>query len=106
MARLARTPVLAALLPAALLVAGCGAGNDADPVAGKQLFVKKCGACHVLNHAGTKGNTGPNHDQAFQRAKLDGFGESVIRGVINKQILYPNRDKQAGGIRFRAPVLN
>src|SRR5438128_2904062 len=99
MARLARTSALAALLAAALLVAGCGgSGNNADVVAGKQLFVKKCGSCHVLNHAGTKGTTGPNLDQAFQRAEKDGFGESAIRGVIKKQIEYPNRDKQAGGI--------
>jgi plastocyanin len=97
---MSRMPVLAALLPvAALFGAGCGGtGNDADVVAGKQLFVKKCGSCHVLNHAGTKGTTGPNLDQAFTRAEKDGFGESAIRGVIKKQIEYPNRDKQAGGI--------
>ncbi len=96
---MSRTLVLAALLPVALVAAGCGgAGDNADVVAGKQLFVKKCGACHVLNRAGTKGTTGPNLDEAFQRAEKDGFGESAIRGVIKKQIEYPNRDKQAGGI--------
>jgi plastocyanin len=97
---MSRTPVLAALVPvAALLAAGCGGvGNNADVVAGKQLFVKKCGSCHVLNRAGTKGTTGPNLDQAFTRAEKDGFGESAIRGVIKKQIEYPNRDKAAGGI--------
>ena len=97
---MARTPALAALLPAAaLFAAGCGGtGNDADLVAGKQLFVKKCGSCHVLNHAGTKGVTGPNLDQAFVRAEHDGFGVSAIQGVIKKQIEYPNRDKNAGAI--------
>ena len=97
---MSRTPVLAALLPVvALFAAGCGGvGNDADLVAGKQLFVKKCGSCHMLNRAGTKGTTGPNLDQAFQRAEKDGFGETAIRGVIKKQIEYPNRDKAAGGI--------
>jgi plastocyanin len=99
MRRSVKTPVLAALLPAALLVAGCGgAGNDSDVVAGKQLFVKKCGSCHVLKRAGTKGTTGPNLDEAFQRAEKDGFGESAIRGVIKKQIEYPNRSKEHGGI--------
>jgi plastocyanin len=96
---ISRTFALAALLPAAILVAGCGGGgNDADVVAGKQLFVKNCGSCHVLNHAGTKGTTGPNLDQAFQRAEKDGFGESSIRGMIKKQIEYPNREKALGGI--------
>jgi plastocyanin len=95
-----RTLVLAAVLPVGLLAAGCGGngGNDADPVAGKQLFVKKCGSCHTLNRAGTKGTTGPNLDQAFQRAEKDGFGETAIRGVIKKQIEYPNRSPELGGI--------
>jgi len=94
-----RSLVLAALLPVGLLAAGCGdSGNDADLVAGKQLFVKKCGSCHTLNRAGTKGTTGPNLDQAFQRAEKDGFGETAIRGVVKKQIEYPNRSPELGGI--------
>ncbi|TML07752.1 MAG: c-type cytochrome, partial [Actinobacteria bacterium] len=64
----------------------------------KQLFVKKCGSCHTLNRAGTKGTTGPNLDQAFQRAEKDGFGETAIRGVIKKQIEFPNRSPELGGI--------
>jgi plastocyanin len=96
---MSRAPILAALLPVALIAAGCGgAGDDADVVAGKQMFVKKCGSCHVLKRAGTKGTTGPNLDEAFQRAEKDGFGESAIRGVVKKQIEYPNRSKEHGGI--------
>jgi plastocyanin len=95
-----RILVLAALLPVGLLAAGCSAtsSNDADVVAGKQLFVKKCGSCHTLRRAGTKGTTGPNLDQAFQRAEKDGFGESAIRGVVKKQIEYPNRSPELGGL--------
>jgi plastocyanin len=95
-----RILVLAALLPFGLLAAGCGENNsdDADVVAGKQLFVKKCGSCHTLRRAGTKGTTGPNLDQAFQRAEKDGFGETAIRGVVKKQIEYPNRSPELGGI--------
>jgi plastocyanin len=95
-----RILVLAALLPVGLFAAGCGgtSSNDSDVVAGKQLFVKKCGSCHTLNRAGTKGTTGPNLDQAFQRAEKDGFGETAIRGVVKKQIEYPNRSAELGGI--------
>jgi plastocyanin len=95
-----RILVLAALLPVGLFAAGCGgtSSNDSDVVAGKQMFVKKCGSCHTLNRAGTKGTTGPNLDQAFQRAEKDGFGETAIRGVVKKQIEYPNRSPELGGI--------
>jgi plastocyanin len=95
-----RILVLAALLPVGLFAAGCGgnSSDDSDVVAGKQLFVKKCGSCHTLNRAGTKGTTGPNLDQAFQRAEKDGFGETAIRGVVKKQIEYPNRSPELGGL--------
>jgi plastocyanin len=95
-----RILVLAALLPVGLFAAGCGgtSSDDSDVVAGKQLFVKKCGSCHTLRRAGTKGTTGPNLDQAFQRSEKDGFGETAIRGVVKKQIEYPNRSPELGGI--------
>lgn len=82
----------AAALAAALVAAGCSAKNDNfDLVSGKQLFVQKCGSCHVLNRAGTKGVTGPNLDEAFQQPAKEDFGEDAIRGVVVKQILYPAR---------------
>jgi uncharacterized cupredoxin-like copper-binding protein len=46
----------------------------------------------VLAHAGTKGTTGPNLDAAFARARQDGFGAPAIRGIVDKQILFPNRE--------------
>src|SRR3954454_9625608 len=97
---MSRTLAFAALLPVALLGAGCGgnASNDADVVAGKQMFVKKCGSCHTLRRAGTKGTTGPNLDQAFQRVEKDGFGETGIRGVLKEQIEQPNRSPELGAI--------
>lgn len=78
---------------AVIALAGCSKGDtrNADMVAGKRLFVQRCGSCHVLNRAGTKGVTGPNLDQAFQQAEKDGFGESAIRGVIRAQIDVPAR---------------
>ena len=63
-------------------------------VNGKQQFVAKCGSCHILNRAGTKGVTGPNLDQAFARAREDGFGESTFEGIVHRQIEQPARRAQ------------
>src|SRR4051794_5307507 len=87
-----RAAGIAALAAAALAASGCGANSgedDANLVAGKQLFVKKCGACHVLERAGTKGNTGPNLDAAFQVARAEKWGNAGIRGAVHEQILHP-----------------
>jgi mono/diheme cytochrome c family protein len=90
---LPRAALTAAVAAAALLMAACGSSADnADQVAGKQMFVQKCGSCHVLNRAGTKGTQGPDLDAAFRQSVKDGFGTSAIRGVVYKQILHPNRN--------------
>lgn len=81
--------LLAASSAAVLALAGCTAGEttgDADLVAGKQQFVQKCGACHVLARAATKGTQGPNLDKAFENARAEGFGESAIRGMVREMI--------------------
>jgi uncharacterized cupredoxin-like copper-binding protein len=88
---------LAAVAAAALLVgaSGCELKDDGNNlVAGKQNFVAKCGSCHVLKRAGTTGVTGPNLDEAFQRARRDGFGQSTFQGVVYGQILQPARTAQ------------
>jgi uncharacterized cupredoxin-like copper-binding protein len=87
----------ACAIGAAALFAGCGSGlgdRGDNVINGKQLFVAKCGACHVLNRAGTKGVTGPNLDQAFARARQDGFGDSTFEGIVHRQILQPGRRPQ------------
>jgi uncharacterized cupredoxin-like copper-binding protein len=66
--------------------------STADVIAGKQLFVAKCGSCHVLGRAQTKGTTGPDLDQAFQQALKDGMERSGVRGAIHGWILHPNRE--------------
>src|SRR4051795_7440338 len=93
MRSLAAIPVLLAAAVLVAVLSGCSAKGDAhaDQVKGKQLFVSRCGSCHVLTRAGTKGSTGPNLDAAFARARQDGFGSAAIRGIVYKQILYPNR---------------
>jgi plastocyanin len=73
-------------------LAGCQVKHDnADPIAGKKLFVSKCGSCHTLARAGTRGNVGPNLDAAFQQDLHDGFGRDAIRGIVNAQIYSPGR---------------
>lgn len=80
---------LAAAAVAAIVLAGCSAGSNpsnTNVVAGKKLFVARCGACHTLARAGTKGTVGPNLDDAFANASSEGFGESAIRGMVRQMI--------------------
>ena len=86
----------ACAIGAAALFAGCGGLTDRgdNVVNGKQLFVSKCGSCHILNRAGTKGVTGPNLDQAFARARQDGFGSTTFQGIVHRQIEQPARRAQ------------
>ena len=56
------------------VLAGCGdvprKANDANLIVGKQQFVAKCGSCHTLARANTKGTIGPNLDEAFRTGDL------------------------------------
>ncbi|MDX6722435.1 MAG: hypothetical protein QOD73_839 [Solirubrobacteraceae bacterium] len=92
---------VALIAAVAVLLSACGASSsgDADLIAGKQMFVQKCGSCHVLNRAGTKGTTGPDLDQAFQQPLKDGIPRTGIRGVIHDQILYPADFEEQGNKR-------
>jgi cytochrome c6 len=70
------------------LAAACGSGGDekssapgAELVRGKTVFVEKCGGCHRLKAAGTKGIVGGSLDglrlkKAFveQRVRFGGGG--------------------------------
>ena len=89
-----RLAVLVAAASGAVVASGCtsssGPEGRADLVAGKQLFVQRCGACHILNRAGTKGVTGPNLDEAFHQAKADGMDVASVRGMVYQQIKYPS----------------
>jgi mono/diheme cytochrome c family protein len=83
-------------------LAGCEVKDTAgDAANGKKLFVQKCGSCHVLRRAGTKGVTGPNLDEAFQQDRRDGYKTDSIRGVVHQQILYPNRNGVMPGKLFQ-----
>jgi plastocyanin len=78
---------------ATIVLSACSAqsgSGEADLIAGKRLFVQKCGSCHVLNRAQTKGTTGPDLDAAFAQAVKDGLERSGIRGAVHGWILHPN----------------
>lgn len=83
---------LAASGAVAMVLGACGSEGppeDADLVAGKQAFVQRCGACHVLARAGTTGSVGPDLDAAFRQALVEGLGRDGVRGVVREQILFP-----------------
>src|SRR3954453_8500415 len=85
--------ILALSAGGALIAAGCGnqdvVTSSDNVVAGKQMFVQKCGSCHTLSRANTKGTVGPNLDAAFKQALIDGQGRSTVRGIVYEQILHP-----------------
>ncbi len=75
-------------------VCGCGAakrGEDADLIVGKQQFVAKCGSCHTLARASTKGTVGPNLDEAFRADLNEGLRRSAVQTVVEGQVQNPNR---------------
>jgi plastocyanin len=81
-----------ALIALALASAGCGAKSphNANLIVGKQQFVAKCGSCHTLARASTKGVVGPNLDEAFRASIAEGLERNTVRGVVEGQILNPN----------------
>jgi plastocyanin len=81
---------IAALAASALVLSACGR-DDADLITGKTEFVNKCGACHTLARAGTKGTQGPDLDAAFVQPKRDGMTDKTVQGVVYRQILHPRR---------------
>jgi cbb3-type cytochrome c oxidase subunit III len=81
-----------ALLGLGLVLTGCGTGGLSESSGtgnGKELFVEKCGSCHALADAGTKGAVGPNLDDAFAAARKEEFEESTIREVVLGQMRFP-----------------
>jgi plastocyanin len=83
-----------ALLPATMILVvlgGCAVKHPtANVVQGKQLFVSKCGSCHVLSHASTQGTVGPNLDDAFRQDRVDGVKSTSIQGLVDYWVRYPN----------------
>ena len=88
-----RGALLAASGTLLLAASGCGSvKHEENPnlIAGKQQFVAKCGACHTLARADTKGTVGPNLDEAFRASIAEGLGRGSIHSVVQYQVEYPN----------------
>ena len=89
------------LVGAALLLSGCGAGGlvtKGDKDAGKKLFQQKCSGCHALAAAGASGTIGPNLDDSFAEARLEGYKESAIADIVAGQIRYPGQYATGSGL--------
>jgi mono/diheme cytochrome c family protein len=83
--------MLVAAAAAMVLISGCTLKHpSANIVAGKELFVAKCGACHTLRRAGTTTDIGPNLDDAFAQDRADGVKSASIEGLVNYWIQYPD----------------
>ena len=92
---------LIAALITALAATGCGTtglseAGSGDTTRGKELFKSKCGQCHTLADAGTKGVIGPNLDDAFRQSRADGLGVGTIRSVVRGQISYAVEEPTTG----------
>ncbi len=72
-----------------LAVAGCDLQENANLERGRDLFIAKCGTCHVLSEASTTADIGPNLDDAFAAARETGMDQDTIEGVVTHQIENP-----------------
>jgi mono/diheme cytochrome c family protein len=87
-----RSLVALSLAAAALAASGCGGETatsgleGSNPTVGKGLFAKKCASCHTLQDAATVSQVGPNLDDAFRRAREEGFDDSTLFRVTLDQI--------------------
>ncbi len=85
--------MLVAAAASLLLISGCSLKHPTgDIVAGKTLFVSKCGACHTLRRAGTTTDLGPNLDDAFAQDRADGVKSASIQGLVAYWIEYPDTE--------------
>jgi mono/diheme cytochrome c family protein len=77
-----------------LFASGCGTGGPSsggNASAGRKIFLAdgRCGSCHTLKDAGSRGTVGPNLDDAFAQSKAEDFKLSAIENVVHDQIKYP-----------------
>lgn len=107
MRRRSRSLAAVGALIAVVVAAGRGsyAAGDEEGAAydGAQLFKERCGSCHTLSEAGTKGTVGPDLDEALGDGGEQGFAESTIRDVVRDQIEFPARSSVTGAAIMPGP---
>lgn len=83
---------VALLVGLAIGTAGCAVkgADNANVIVGKQAFVAKCGSCHVLARADTKGIVGPDLDEVFRASLAEGLQRNSVRTVVEGQVQNPN----------------
>ena len=97
---------VACVAAATVVLSGCGTGGYSDEgnqSAGRDLFVNRCGGCHVLADAGTAGTVGPNLDDAFAQAREDGMTSATFTNVVVDQILFPITETSTGAPGMPGP---
>ena len=92
--RAASGAFLAALI--VVIASGCGTGGPTEggnASAGRKLFNAdaRCGSCHTLKDAASRGTVGPNLDAAFAQSKAEDYRLSSIENVVRDQIRYPTK---------------
>jgi plastocyanin len=89
-ARAGAVGVLGALALGAAGCSGVKGDDNANLILGKQEFVAKCGACHTLARADTKGIVGPNLDEVFRSSLAEGLQRNAVRTVVEGQVENPD----------------
>jgi plastocyanin len=89
--RVAHKSVVFVSVAGLLALAGCGREEAPDLVNGKENFIAKCSSCHSLARANGGGTQGPDLDEAFARARLDGMNAETVEGIVLAQIDNPRR---------------
>jgi plastocyanin len=89
---LARAVAVGLLGAVAVGTTGCAVkgADNANVIVGKQAFVAKCGSCHALARAETKGIVGPNLDEVFRSSVAEGLQRNAVRTVVEGQVQNPN----------------
>ena len=80
------------LVAVAVGTGGCAVkgADNANVILGKQAFVAKCGSCHTLARAETKGIVGPNLDEVFRTSLAEGLQRNAVRTVVEGQVQNPD----------------